>query len=69
MSDLRSEKVRKVLSLEGRAATHLAAYESALARIAPSKHRAVQLLQEARAIKVTLAAWELAELRRARSGV
>jgi hypothetical protein len=69
MDDRRSEKVRKILSLEGRAATLLAGYESTLARVAPSKHRAEQLQQQARAIKVTLTACELGQLRRARSGV
>jgi hypothetical protein len=69
MDDRRSEKVRKILSLEGRAATLLAGYESMLARVTPSKHKAGQLFQQARAIKVTLTACELGQLRRARSGV
>jgi hypothetical protein len=69
MSDLRSEKVRKILSLEGRASALRASYEATLARIVPARHRAEQLLQEARAVKVTLRPCELRQLRRARSGV
>ncbi len=69
MNAMRSEKVRKILQLEGRAAACLAVYESALARIAPARHRAEQLMQEARAVKVTLRPCELQQLRRARSGV
>ena len=69
MNDTRSEKVRKILQLEGRAATLLASYECTLARIAPARHRAEQLTQEARAVKVTLTPCELSQLRRARSGV
>jgi len=69
MAEKRSEKVRRILRLEGRAATQLASYEGSLARIAPTKHRAEQLFQEARAIKVTLTPCELGQLRRARSGV
>jgi hypothetical protein len=69
MSETRSEKVRKILSLEGRAAGFLASYEGALARLAPARHRAEQCLQEARALKVTLTPCELSALRRARSGV
>ncbi len=69
MTTTRSEKVRKILQLEGRAATCLAVYESGLARLAPTRHRAEQLLQEARAVKVTLKPCELHQLRRARSGV
>ena len=69
MNPTRSEKVRKILQLEGRAASLLASYESTLARVAPARHRAEQLLQEARAVKVTLKPCELSQLRRARSGV
>ena len=65
----RSEKVRKILALEGRAALLLAIEQSAQARIVPDRHRAEQLMQEARAVKVTLSACELTALRRARSGV
>ena len=69
MSEKRSPKVRRILHLEGRGAAALAIYESAQARSAPARHRAEQLFQEARAIKVTLSACELGQLRRARSGV
>lgn len=69
MSETRSEKVRKILQLEGRAAELLAGYEGALAGIAPAKHRAEQLTHKARAIKYTLSACELSELRRVKSGV
>ncbi len=69
MSEKRSEKVRRILRLEGRGATLLASYECTQAKIAPTKHRAEQHFQEARAIKVTLTPCELGQLRRARSGV
>jgi hypothetical protein len=69
MSQKRSMRVRKILQLEGRGAALLGSYEGHLARIVPTRHRAEQLFQEARAIKAKLAPWELAELRRARSGV
>ena len=59
----------KILPLEGRAARLLASYECTLARIVPAKHTAEQLLQQARALKVTLTPYELGQLRRARSGV
>jgi hypothetical protein len=69
MAEKRSEKVRKILHLEGRAAALLAGYESTLAKIAPARHRAEELVQQAKALKVTLTACELSQLRRARSGV
>jgi hypothetical protein len=69
MDESRSDKVRKILQLEGRAATLRASYESTLARIAPARHKAEQQLQQARALKVTLTPYELSQLRRARSGV
>jgi len=69
MDESRSDKVRKILQLEGRAATLRASYESTLARIAPARHKAEQLLQQARALEVTLTPYELSQLRRARSGV
>ncbi|PWU23508.1 MAG: hypothetical protein C5B48_08495 [Candidatus Rokuibacteriota bacterium] len=69
MSEKRSAKVRKILRLEGRGAALLARYEGALVPITPAKHRAEQLFLQARAIKVTLSPSELAQLRRARSGV
>jgi len=69
MSEGMSEKVRKILRLEGRASTLLARYESTLADIEPAKHRAEQFKHKARALKVTLSACELSALRRVRSGV
>jgi len=69
MHEHRSTKVRKILHLEGRAAAKRARYESALVQIAPARHRAEQLRQHALALKVTLRPHELAQLRRARSGV
>ena len=65
----RSKKVQKILHLEGVAARSRAHYERGLVRVAPSRHRAEELLQEALAIKVTLTPRELSELRSARSGV
>ncbi len=69
MDEHRSHKVRRILQLEGRAAGLRARYECTMARIAPSRHKAEQLLQQARALKVTLTPYELSQLRRARSGV
>lgn len=65
----RSPKVQKIVALRGRAASLRAGYEAGLARLMPMKHRSERLLQEARAVKGTLSACELAELRRAWSGV
>ena len=69
MHESRSAKVRKILRLEGHASRLLAHYEGALAEVSPSKHKAEQLLHRARALKVTLTATELSELRSARNGV
>ena len=69
MDDDRPPKVKKILALEGKAAEFRAGYEGTLARITPAKHKAQQCAQEAKAIKVTLTDYELAQLRRARSGV
>ena len=69
MAEKRSEKVRRILRLEGRAAVQLARYESGLVEIAPARHRAEEFLQQAKALKVTLTPCELGQLRRARSGV
>ena len=69
MQGCKSGKVRRILQLEGHASRLLAQYEGAMAEVAPSKHRAEQLLHRARAIKVTLSPAELSELRSARSGV
>ena len=56
MHERRSPKVRKILQLQGRAATLQAKYESTLARIAPARHQAEQLRQQALALKVRSAA-------------
>ena len=64
-----SQRVRRILHLEGQAARHRAEYEQAMRRVTPAKHRAEELRQQALAIKVKLGAHELHELRRIRSGV
>jgi hypothetical protein len=69
MKDYRSAKVRKILALRTRAAKLAADYEPAQSAAAPARHRARQLLEEVRVLKGTLTACELAELRRAWSGV
>lgn len=69
MKECRSAKVRKIVALKARAAKLAAAYEGAQARLAPTRHRARQLLEESRVLKGSLTACELAELRRAWSGV
>ena len=69
MKECRSVKVRKILALRMRAAKLAADYERAQSTAAPARHRARQLVEEARMLKATLTACELAELRRAWSGV
>jgi hypothetical protein len=69
MDECRTDKVRKILQLEGRAAEYRSTYESGLAEIVAARHRADQLKHEALALKVRLTPRELSELRRARSGV
>ena len=69
MKSPRSPKVKQILALRGRAATLRAEYKAALVCLEPTRHRAAQLVQEARAVKGTLSDCELAELRRAWSGV
>jgi hypothetical protein len=69
MKSSRSPKVKQILALRGRAATLRAEYEAALVCLEPTRHRAAQLVQEARALKGTLSDCELTELRRAWSGV
>jgi hypothetical protein len=68
MTDTRSPKVRKIVALRAHAARLRAGYEDAQSRIAPMRHRAERLAQEARALKGALSDCELAELRRAWSG-
>jgi hypothetical protein len=69
MHETRSPKVRKIVGLRRQAASLRAGYQSALGRLAPVRHRAERLDQEARVLKATLTDCELAELRRAWSGV
>jgi hypothetical protein len=69
MDERRSHKVRKILQLEGRAATLRSDYAGTLARISPLRHKAEQLEEQAIAVKMTLTPCELRQLRRARSGV
>ena len=69
MTQCRSAKVQKIVALRTRAAKLAADYERAQSRLAPTRHRARQFLEEARMLKGTLTAYEVAELRRAWSGV
>jgi hypothetical protein len=69
MPGYRSRKVRRILQLEGRAAHLLARYEGMLANLVPSRHKAEQLRHRVRALKVTLTAAQVLELRSARRGV
>lgn len=69
MKECRSTKVRRIIALRTRAAKLDAQYERAQSTLAPTRHRARQLLAEARMLKGTLTVYELAELRRAWSGV
>jgi hypothetical protein len=69
MKGCRSARVRRIVGLRTRAAKLAADYERGQVRLAPVRHRARQLLEEARVLKGALTAWELAELRRAWSGV
>jgi hypothetical protein len=64
-----SRRVKRILHLEGHAARFRAHYEHAMTRIAPRKHKAEELRQQALAIKVKLSPYEVHELRRIRSGV
>ena len=59
MHERRSAKVRRILQLQGRAATLQAKYESTMARIAPARHQAEQLRQQALALKLRLTPDEL----------
>lgn len=65
----RSRRVKRILQLEGHAARFRADYEEAMVRIAPRRHKAEELRQQALAIKVKLSSHELHDLRRVRSGV
>ena len=66
MHERRSHKVRTILQLQGRAATLQAKYEATVARVAPARHQAEQLRQQALALKLRLSHDELCQLRRAR---
>jgi hypothetical protein len=66
MRERRSQKVRTILQLQGRAATLQAKYEAAVGRVAPARHHAEQLRQQALALKLRLTHDELCQLRRAR---
>ena len=66
MPERRSHKVRTILQLQGRAATLQAKYEATVARVAPARHQAEQLRQQALALKLRLTHDELCQLRRAR---
>ncbi len=69
MTGYHSPKVDRILVLRRRAARLRADYEAAQMRMAPARHRVNHLLQEVRALKGTLTPVEVAELRRAWSGV
>jgi hypothetical protein len=69
MKECRSAKVRKIIALRARAAKLGADYQRGAARLAPTRHRARQCLEESRVLKSRLTSCELAELRRAWSGV
>jgi hypothetical protein len=69
MTNCRPAKVQRIVALRTRAAKLTAQYEAAQVRLAPTRHRARQLCEEARVLKGTLTACELTELRRAWSGV
>ena len=66
MPQRRSHKVRTILQLQGRAATLQAKYEATVARVAPARHQAEQLRQQALALKLRLTHDELCQLRQAR---
>jgi hypothetical protein len=66
MPERRSHKVRTILQLQGRAATLQAKYAATVARVAPARHQAEQLRQQALALKLRLTHDELCQLRRAR---
>jgi hypothetical protein len=69
MDECRTERVRKILQLEGRSSAYRSAYEEGMAEISATKHRAQQYKHKAAALKTKLTPEELHQLRRARSGV
>jgi len=66
MSEHRSAKVRRILQLQGRAATLQARYEATMARIAAARYQAAELRQQALSLRLKLTPDELCQLRRAR---
>ena len=66
MRERLSQRVRKILELQGRAATFQEKYESTMARIVPARHYAKQLRQRALVLRLKLTRNELCQLRRAR---
>ena len=69
MHECRTERVRKILQLEGRSSAYRSAYEDGMAEIAGARHRADQYKHKAASLKTKLTPQELHQLRRARSGV
>lgn len=67
MGEIRSRKVRKILTLERRAGKLLARHDRAMQKVAPTRRQAEFLLDQARAIELTLTGSQLGELRRARA--
>ena len=67
MTEIRSRRVRKVLSLEARATRFETRHDRAIARAAPLKARAEALRQTAQATELLLTGTQLGELRRARN--
>jgi hypothetical protein len=62
MRERRSPRVRRILDLQGRAAAFQAKFESAMVRIAPTRHHAEQLRQQALSLRVRLTREELCHL-------
>ena len=69
MDECRSDRVRKILHLEGRATQYRSTDQCGMAEIAGARHRADQYKHAAAALKVKLTPQELHQLRRARRGV
>ena len=69
MHECRTERVRKILQLEGRSSAYRSTYEDGMAEISATKHRAQQYKHKAASLKTKLTPQELHQLRRARSGV
>ena len=63
MTDIRSRKVRRILTLERRALRLQAQHERALASAASAEERAEALRRTARDLEFTLTGTHLAELR------